>query len=851
PSEQWTTPKEKVALEDVIAEARDVLGNTNTTQEEVDAVKEALEDAVAAYEAAKKPGTKEEGGTPIDPGQVDKTALGAAINEATNGKVAMSSDGEDVPVGTKWTTEGDLDTFEAAIEAAQSVFDNEAASEEEVAKAIVDLEAASVAYVAAQEDGKKAASGEVDKSALENAITAADDSKVAMSSDGEDVPVGTKWTTEEDLDTFEAAIEAAQSVFDNEAASEEEVGKAIDDLEAASLAYQQAQADGQQEPIAAQDVIDTIALNYTGSVKTNKNIGELVVGESVTEINIVQLQLLQIIDAGVISQLGNNALEFTVEEGETLNYSFNTTIQAVLGTGGYSIGLYKKQEDGQYKLMDQNSFTYLTVLGVPIQTAYDFSFTNIKAGEYVMATFPSGTVNAEALSAVTTTIMSTSLSETAELINVGSQTASTTDTIELTRGATITSVTPKSIGGATATTNVATIQGAYGTLTLDAETGEYTYTSNGAREAIGKVDVFEYTVGNGEETATATLYIQHDVVDGDSVVKLRWNENNPATDAILAESATVTNEVVINALDENTNQVLANLSGRTTVGDNPLIIETNPSEVPAPGAETEDTVGHLFVKGTDSILTFRPVIPVGSYGFPPQNFVVNYKVEKVDLETGQASEVWSGNVGGTKLPGVAANDIHLRNLERGYYRITAARVSTGLTAMNVYGIQNVKVTDVNWAADEVTSSQPIITTDAQAVTGNVGYLAPGGNIQVEGTTILSGQAAAFSGDYGTLVMNSDGTYTYNVNPSLVNKTAPGKTETFTYTLVDVHGNVSAPQTITINLVAGQTYSIPNPSTGQIITVTQAIPTASIEPLRYSVVDNALAIATTVDASILS
>lgn len=304
-------------------------------------------------------------------------------------------------------------------------------------------------------------------------------------------------------------------------------------------------------------------------------------------------------------------------------------------------------------------------------------------------------------------------------------------------------------------------------------------------------------------------------------------------------------------MDSSVNQVVRNETiTRVTTGDAPVVIETDPNLVPAPGEETDDTIGHLFVKGTDSILTFRPYIPIGTTA-TLQSFVVNYKVEKVDLETGQASEVWSGNVEGTKAPGVAANDIHLRNLERGYYRITAARVSTGVMAMNVYGIQNVKVTDVNWTADELVSQQSIITTDAQTVTGNVGYLAPGGNIKVEGTTILPGQSARVSGDYGTFEMNSDGTYKYNVNPSLVNNTAPGKSETFTYTLVDVHGNESAPQTITINLVVGQTYSIPNPSTGQIITVTQAIPTASIEPLRYSVVDNALAIATTVDASILS
>lgn len=462
-----------------------------------------------------------------------------------------------------------------------------------------------------------------------------------------------------------------------------------------------------------------------------------------------------------------------------------------------------------------------------------------------MATFPSGLVDVEAVSGVTTTINSTSLSETAELVNAGSEMAIAEGTIAVAQGATITSVKPTSVEDAQADTDVATVEGKYGTLTLNATTGEYTYTSDGSRDAIGKVDAFEYTVANGDETATATLYIQHDVIEGGEVVPLRWNETNPAADAILTEAVAVMNEATITSENASVNQVVHNSTvSRVTAGDNALVVETKASDLPAPGEEaTDDTVGHLFVKGTDSILTFRP------YNTSVSGMVVNYKVEHIDLETGEATEVWSEDISGVKTTLNSNNDIHLRNLERGYYRITAKRVS-GATNLTLYGIQNVKVTDVNWTAEKVAATEPIVTADAQAVTGTVGYLAPGGNIAVEGTKVLEGQSATFDGDYGTLVMNSDGTYTYNVNPTLLNNAAAGNSDTFTYTLVDVHGNASAPQTITINLTAGATYTIPNLEPGKTHIVTQATPTAAIAPLRYSVND-VQAFAATVDASILS
>ncbi len=62
PSDKWTTAAERKALDDAIAVAQKVYDNQGATQTQVDAAKKSLDEAKAAYDAAKKDGKKASGG---------------------------------------------------------------------------------------------------------------------------------------------------------------------------------------------------------------------------------------------------------------------------------------------------------------------------------------------------------------------------------------------------------------------------------------------------------------------------------------------------------------------------------------------------------------------------------------------------------------------------------------------------------------------------------------------------------------------------------------------------------------------------------------------------------------------
>jgi len=93
----------------------------------------------------------------LDQEQVDKTALGAAIAQATANKATavVSVDGTDVEPEDKWVTQAEMDAYEAAITAAQAVYDNPNATQAEVDNAVSALVAATEAFNGAKKDGTK------------------------------------------------------------------------------------------------------------------------------------------------------------------------------------------------------------------------------------------------------------------------------------------------------------------------------------------------------------------------------------------------------------------------------------------------------------------------------------------------------------------------------------------------------------------------------------------------------------------------------------------------------------------------------------------------------------------------
>ena len=179
-------------LEDAIGKAHEVMSNPNASQEEIDAVLRDLEDAYTnAWEInedqktdpadptepeSKDPADPIDPVDPIDPTEpepkdpadpidpvdpieptepepqepeVNRNGLKQAINSAKTkiADVVPTSNGSNLLNTQRWASEEMLDAFSAAITAAENVYNNDDATQEETDAAATDLENAATAFI--------------------------------------------------------------------------------------------------------------------------------------------------------------------------------------------------------------------------------------------------------------------------------------------------------------------------------------------------------------------------------------------------------------------------------------------------------------------------------------------------------------------------------------------------------------------------------------------------------------------------------------------------------------------------------------------------------------------------------
>ena len=149
---KWVSKTVDDALTKALADAKTVNADETATQAAVNAATKALNAAAAKWIPA--PGTKTE---EPDPVQVDKTALDAAITAAAAAKagVVTSADGTDVATNKQWVTDGQMSALNAAITAAEGVFNRDSATQDEVDKAVADLNDAVTTFNGQKQSGTK------------------------------------------------------------------------------------------------------------------------------------------------------------------------------------------------------------------------------------------------------------------------------------------------------------------------------------------------------------------------------------------------------------------------------------------------------------------------------------------------------------------------------------------------------------------------------------------------------------------------------------------------------------------------------------------------------------------------
>ncbi|WP_157314270.1 retention module-containing protein [Chitinibacter sp. GC72] len=329
-------------------------------------------------------------------------------------------------------------------------------------------------------------------------------------------------------------------------------------------------------------------------------------------------------------------------------------------------------------------------------------------------------------------------------------------------------------GNTLSVSNPGTFVGAYGTLVI-ASDGSYTYTLNTNNAAVNELDdgdtltdTFSYTVSDGDLTDSANL-----------VITVFGTNDAPVTNG--------TTESI-----NDTNWVLDVTSGSdpTTTGNVLLNIDHTagaPSGAFSDKADTDVDGDTLTVSSAGTFAGTYGTLVIASNGSYTYTLDANNTAVNA-LDDGETlTDTFNYTVSDGDLADTA-------NLVITVFGTNDAPIANGTTA---------SIDDTNWIQDVTSDSNP---TTAGNVLLNIDHTAgaPSGafsdkaDTDVDGDTLTVSSAGTFAGTYGTLVIGSNGSYTYTLdaNNTAVNALDDGQTlaDTFSYTVSD--GNL----TDTANLV---------------------------------------------------
>jgi T1SS-143 domain-containing protein len=290
------------------------------------------------------------------------------------------------------------------------------------------------------------------------------------------------------------------------------------------------------------------------------------------------------------------------------------------------------------------------------------------------------------------------------------------------------------------------ITGVYGKLTLNSD-GTYSYDGNpDAVPPAGASDVFVYTIKDGDgDTSTTTL-----------TINLTDSGITAANDDVTVnEAALPVGSTPASTAETVTGTVADNIGGGT-------------------GPFTYVLVG--TGTGSHGTLTFNPD---GSYSYTLTSPVTG---PQADNSTNTEN-----------------------NAETFTYNVTDANGNTATNTITIDVIDDVPHANLNTGSvteGGILTVAAVSGVLANDVAGADGYAAGGGVVGVRAagadttTAVTTGVATTINGQFGTLVLQADGSYVYDGNPDAV--PPAGASDVFVYTIKDGDGDTST-TTLTINL----------------------------------------------------
>ncbi|MGV2494680.1 BapA/Bap/LapF family large adhesin [Pelagerythrobacter aerophilus] len=301
----------------------------------------------------------------------------------------------------------------------------------------------------------------------------------------------------------------------------------------------------------------------------------------------------------------------------------------------------------------------------------------------------------------------------------------------------------------------ATIEGAYGTLVINAD-GSYSYTANGDSASIGLSDVFTYTISDGTNSVEATLTVE---VAGEQVA------DDTAQAGIEYEYEVTAGDPIPDAVDYAWTGVLLG----------------------APLGATGDLVSDSFIVAADTTQDVTLAVDAGS--LLGVGGGVTVFVELLDTTSGTWSTYasYDGSQLLSLLGSGGTGDILVPDVPAGEYRVRAD-VNFGL--VSVAGGVNIDVTSTVTHLDSFLVGQTFPAEGDLFANDLLGDVDPPLAISADGTTftdVTSGTPVTVQGTYGALEVNADGTYTYTPNTA-AHLTEPAL-DTFEYQVTLPSGEV--------------------------------------------------------------
>lgn len=482
-----------------------------------------------------------------------------------------------------------------------------------------------------------------------------------------------------------------------------------------------------------------------------------------------------VVDLGLISQsqiarlAENNRIHLTVEEGQTLDADLSVAIHTVLGGQAFDVGVYKKDENGNYARIDILSGSSGGALG--FAKTERFTLETLEPGEYeFVLDLGAGLTVVQVADFQIYNKVLRDYGKAAEGIQVTGNVLDDWNTGGSKDATIVSDIRVGTKEGDQPTIEVekdekTVIQGEYGQLFISQD-GSYEYIPANNTKNVGKVETFNYTVLNTHNNQSGTGDLKFRI-SGDTIEweddEENWDKVKPIVEA--KDQSKKTSIDVSNKQDVRNVRDARSLAGAWHRG-----------------TITSDT---FTIQDTKSVLEFdyRKKYNIGG---------TNARIHliKVDGDSEEVVETIDAKFSRDR------KKLTFDNLAPGEYKLTAKGIGT-MGAVRGY-LENITVTSSLWGQydvadpdivkgnlkdDSVTSENDNVKTELSVL----GHLIDNGNVSSrESYHRFTNQRTEIklSGKYGVLTVEENGEYTYKPNADV---RIAGGTEKFKFKLTHASG----------------------------------------------------------------